>query len=77
MANTLTNLAPDLYKAADVVARELVGAIPSSIVNGSGSEQAAVNQTVRSFRTNQPSAKDFTPSMTIPEVMTRRLRMTS
>jgi len=67
MSNTLTNLAPDLYKAADVVARELVGAIPSSIVNGSGSEQAAVNQTVRSFRTNQPSAKDFTPSMTIPE----------
>jgi hypothetical protein len=67
MANTLTNLAPDLYKAADVVARELVGAIPSSIVNGSGSEQAAVNQTVRSFRTNQPSAKDFTASMTIPE----------
>jgi len=67
MSNTLTNLAPDLYKAADVVARELVGAIPSSLVNADGSQQAAVNQSVRSHRTQQPSAKDFTPSMTIPE----------
>ena len=66
MANTLTDLAADIYKAADIVGRELVGFIPASTVNA-GSEQAAVGQTVRSFATPAATAVDISPSMTIPE----------
>lgn len=66
MPNVLTNLAADIYKAADIVGRELVGFIPSVTVNA-GSEQAAVGQTVRSHFTRSASAVNITPSMTIPE----------
>ena len=66
MANTLTDLAADIYRAADIVGRELVGFIPASTVNA-GSEQAAVGQTVRSFTTPAASAVTISPSMTIPE----------
>ena len=68
MANILNNLAADLYKAADVVGRELTGAVSSVIVNGDGSERVALNDIVRSHFTRQPSASSsITPSMTIPE----------
>lgn len=66
MPNTLTNLAPDLYKAADIVAREMIGFIPSATINGGG-QQAAVGQTVRSFTTRTATAVNISPSMTIPE----------
>ena len=66
MANTLTDLAADIYRAADIVGRELVGFIPASTLNA-GSEQAAVGQTVRSFVTPAATAVDISPSMTIPE----------
>lgn len=66
MANVLTDLAADIYKAADIVGRELVGVIPSSTINA-GSEGAAIGQTVRSFATRAASAVDITPSMTIPQ----------
>jgi hypothetical protein len=66
MANVLTSLAADIYRAADVVGRELVGIIPSSTIN-SGSERVALNDTVRSFFTRTPSVGTITPSMTIPE----------
>ena len=66
MANTLTDLAGDIYRAADIVGRELVGFIPASTLNA-GSEEAAVGQTVRSFVTPTASAVDITPAMTIPE----------
>lgn len=67
MANTLTNLAADIYKAADIVGRELVGLIPSVTVNG-GTERAALNDTVRShFTRAQTVNTSFAPAMTIPE----------
>ena len=66
MANTLTNLAADIYRAADIVGRELVGFIPSSTVNASD-ERVAVGQNVRSFSTPTETAVTIAPSMTIPE----------
>lgn len=67
MANVLTDLAPDIYKAAEIVGRKLVGAIPSVTINA-GSEGAAQGQTVRSFSTSEPTLNtSYTPSMTIPE----------
>jgi hypothetical protein len=66
MANVLTDLAADIYVAADRVARELVGAITSVKVN-SGTERVAKGDTVRSHFTRAATSVDITPSMTIPE----------
>ena len=67
MPNTLTNLAADIYKAADIVGRELTGLIPSVTING-GSERAARGDTVRSaFTRAQAVNTTFAPAMTIPE----------
>lgn len=68
MANVLTNLAADIYKAADVVGRELVGVIPSVTINGDASTRAAKGDTVRSHFTRTPAVNtSYAPSMTIPE----------
>jgi len=66
MANVLDNLAADLYKAADLVGRELVGFIPASTINA-GSERVAKGDTIRASFTREVSAQDITESMTIPE----------
>lgn len=66
MANVLTSLAADIYKAADMVGRELTGLIPAVTING-GSERAALNDTVRSQFTRTATVTTITPSMTIPE----------
>jgi len=66
MANTLTNLTPDLYQAMDVVSRELVGFIPSVTLD-SGIERAAVGQTVRSFVTPTSTASDISPGVNAPD----------
>lgn len=66
MANVLTSLAADIYRAADIVGRELVGIIPSMTING-GSEAAALNDTVRSHFTRTPTVGTLTPSMTVAE----------
>jgi len=60
MANTLTNLTPDLYAALDVVSRELIGLVPA-VSRDSGVERAALNQTVRSFVAPASTASDITP----------------
>ena len=67
MANVLTDLAADIYKAADIVGREAVGFIPSVTINANGSERAAVGQKVRSHFTRAATVGDLTPAMTIPE----------
>jgi hypothetical protein len=67
VANTLTNLAADIYKAADIVGRELVGVVSSCVVNG-GTERAAKGDTVRAaFTRAQTVNTSYAPSMTIPE----------
>ena len=67
MANILTSLAGDIYKAADVVGRESVGFIPASTMNADGSERVALNDTVRASFTRAATAVDVAPSMTTPE----------
>ena len=58
MANTLTNLTPDLYAALDVVSRELVGMIPA-VSRDSSADKAALNQTIRSFVAPASTASDI------------------
>lgn len=67
MANVLTNLAADIYKAADIVGREAVGFVSSGTING-GAERAAKGDTVRSaFTRPQTVNTNYAPSMTVPE----------
>ena len=66
MANTLTNLIPDAYKALDVVSRELVGFIPS-VMRDPSADRVAIGQTFRSAAAPINSAgMDITPAMAIP-----------
>jgi len=67
MANVLTDLAADIYKAADVVGRELVGFIPAVTVNADGSERVAKGDVVRASFTRTATVVDVSESMTIPE----------
>jgi len=66
MANTLTNLIPDVYAALDVVSRELVGVIPSVARDVRG-DRVAKGQNLRSIKTRANSGgADSTPAMSIP-----------
>ena len=68
MANTLTNLIPDAYRALDVVSRELSGFIPSVQLDPS-SEAIALNQTIRIPVAPANSAgKNITPAMAFPTI---------
>lgn len=68
MANVLTDLAADLYVAADEVGRELTGAVSSVLINANGSERAAKGDTVRSHFTRASGASSaISESMTIPQ----------
>lgn len=66
MANTLTNLIPELYASLDVVSRELVGMVPAVTVDAIAS-RAAKDQTIRSFVAPASSASDITPGLTAPD----------
>jgi len=68
VANVLTDLAADIYKAADMVGREAVGLIPSSTINGEATTSAAKGDTIRSHFTRTPTVSTtYAPAMTIPE----------
>jgi hypothetical protein len=67
MANTLTDLIPTLYKALDVVSRELTGFLPAVARNSSGVERAALNQSVKVPVAPAVSAADNTPGVTPPD----------
>lgn len=64
-ANTLTALIPDIYTAFDIVSRELVGYVPSSM-RAPGVERASVGQTVKYPVAPAQQAYDIVPAMQVP-----------
>lgn len=66
MANTLTNLIPDLYEALDVVSREMTGFIPA-VTRDSSIARAALNENVRVPITGAATAADNTPGVNAPD----------
>lgn len=66
MANTLTDLIPDLYAALDVVSREMTGLIPAVTVDAQ-INRASKGQTVRiPIAPANAAGEDVTPTMTLP-----------
>jgi hypothetical protein len=66
MANTLTNLIPDIYAALDVVSRELVGFIPA-VAHDSSANRVAINQTLRiPVSPANAAGGNITPAMSLP-----------
>lgn len=66
MANTLSNLIPDVYAALDVVSRELVGALPG-VSRDASADGVAFGQTVRAHATRANSAVgDVAAAMAFP-----------
>ncbi|MRR56957.1 MAG: P22 coat - protein 5 family protein [Deltaproteobacteria bacterium] len=66
MARTLTNLVPAMYRALDVVSRELVGMI-GAVFRNSTAEMAALNQEIVYPVSSQGSLLDMTPAVTAPD----------
>jgi len=64
--NTLTNLIPFLYSAADVVSRELVGFIPA-VTRDSRIDSVALNQTVNVPVVGEITPVSITPAATAPD----------
>lgn len=60
MANTLTNLIPDLYSALDIVSREQVGFV-GAVSRDSKTDGAALNQVVNVPVVGAVTAGDITP----------------
>ncbi len=66
MANTLSNLIPDLYESLDVVSRELVGFIPAVTMDAQAA-RAAVGEVIRVPITPVSAAEDVTPGQLPPD----------
>lgn len=76
MANTLSNLIPDVYAALDVVSRELVGVIPG-VTRDAQASRLATNQTLRVHQAPTSTTATFTPSMTVPSAIDQTIANTS
>ena len=76
MANTLSNLIPDVYAALDVVSRELVGAIPG-VSRDARADRLALNQTLRVSQTPTNTSSSYTPSMAIPSAVDQTIANSS
>jgi len=68
MANTLTNLIPNVYAALDVVSRELVGALPG-VTRDAKADRIASNQTLRITQAPTNTTSTYTPSMAVPSAI--------
>ena len=66
MANTITDLYPDLYAALDIVSRELVGVIPAVTMDASMSRAAVGQEIVIPVSPNSSAMVDTTPAMSVP-----------
>lgn len=66
MGNTLTNLIPTIYAAADIVMRELTGFIPAVTLDANG-EQVAKDQTLLYPIVPAIAASDIVPAATGPD----------
>ncbi len=64
--NVLTGLTPTIYRALDVVSREMVGFIPS-VSRDASEAMAAKDQVIRSFITQSARAVDIAPASASPE----------
>lgn len=76
MANTLTNLIPDVYAALDVVSRESVGAIPG-VSRDAKADRLATGQTLRVGQTPTNTTATFTPSMAVPSAIDQTIANSS
>lgn len=65
MANTLTDLIPDLYSAVDIVSREAVGFSRAVALNATA-EMAAKDEVIRVPVTQANASYDITPAATVP-----------
>ncbi len=66
MANTLTNLVPDLMEALDVVSRELTGFI-MAVSKDNNVERVSLNDTVRIPVTQAQTSASNTPAVNSPD----------
>jgi len=66
MANTLTNLIPDIYTALDVVSREMVGMIPG-VTRDVKADNVAIGQNVYVDIAPASAASDLAPAVTAPD----------
>lgn len=77
MANTLTNLIPDIYAALDVVSRELVGFIPA-VARDSSADRVAANQNLRiPISPSNAAGADITPAMSLPSASDQTIANTA
>lgn len=65
MANTLTSITPVIYRAMDIVSRELTGLIPAVTLDASA-ERAALNQSIRHESHPAGNVSNITPANVAP-----------